>query len=353
MKRLITLALFFFLFKVTTSAQQFNKRAFDILHAAGASALAYAVVSADSVLECKTYGSPSYLASSIIDEQSRFKIGSNTKAITSQIAAMLVQQQKIQWSTNFFTIFPGLKAGSRKAYSTLTLEDLLSFRAPLPPFTYSNTEPATSQFQGDAATQRLQFAQWILLQPPQPTTGALYLTNAGYVLAGLMLEKVAQKPYAQLVKELNTIMQADFEIANDTRTVNGYGDEVNIDTATLRVKLNWLEAAGNLDVSVAGYTHFLQNQLKSFRSNNTIFTPSMMEYLYFGKGEFSLGWFWKVNNKGHKVAYNTGNPGKFLSQVYVVPGANRAYFIFINKQSNVALNSINNLLLQLIDQYGE
>ena len=90
--------------------------------------LGFAVVSTDSVLELNIIG---FHRIDNKNEQSKatqndyFHLGSNTKAITGFIAAFLIENNKIQWSTKFFDLFPSWKKNSNPAYYNITLLDLL------------------------------------------------------------------------------------------------------------------------------------------------------------------------------------------------------------------------------------
>lgn len=65
--------------------------------------LSYAVVSSDTVLEMQALGVRKINTQLTASLSDRFRIGSNTKAITGFIAALLVQQGKISWDTKFFS----------------------------------------------------------------------------------------------------------------------------------------------------------------------------------------------------------------------------------------------------------
>src|SRR4051812_27090726 len=99
-----------------------------------------------------------------------FRLGSNTKAVTGFIAATVVQQHKIEWSTRFFDLFPELKAGSRPDYYDITLKDLLTLRTALSHYTYTDDIPKQNWFTGDEEQQMHEFVAWILKQKPVPYT---------------------------------------------------------------------------------------------------------------------------------------------------------------------------------------
>jgi len=71
--------------------------------------LAYAVVSADGIFEFQISGVQRIHTNLQAKQSDRFHLGSNTKAITCFIAALLVQQEKIKWDTKIFDLFPELK----------------------------------------------------------------------------------------------------------------------------------------------------------------------------------------------------------------------------------------------------
>jgi len=90
--------------------------------------LSYAVVSADDVYELHALGGRKINTEWVATLNDRFRIGSNTKAITGFIAAQLVREGKLSWDTKFFDLFPEMRAASNKAYQQLTLLNLLTFR---------------------------------------------------------------------------------------------------------------------------------------------------------------------------------------------------------------------------------
>lgn len=63
--------------------------------------LGYAVVSSQNILELNVLGVKKVNTNIAAQVDDKFRIGSNTKAITGFIAAQLVKQQKISWDTKF------------------------------------------------------------------------------------------------------------------------------------------------------------------------------------------------------------------------------------------------------------
>lgn len=341
---------------ITAKAQQTNLLADSIREIYNIPALAYAVVSSDSVFVISVTGVQHTGTAYQVNVNSRFRIGSNTKAITGFIAAQLVQQGKLKWNTKFFDLFPELKAGSNPAYHQLTLLNLLTFRTRLYPYTYTYATPSPSQFTGTDSAQRYQFTQWFLQQPPVSGKGKLHFSNLGYVAAGLMLEKATGKSYTTLVQELGLTLgiQFGFGAPNTADTLQPWGHTNGLaaEPPAPNPKLNWLMAAGNVNVSLPGYIKFIQLQLRGLNNTDTLLPAKIYHKLHYGKPRFAVGWFWAKQKGGRLYSYNTGNPGSFLSKVYVMPYSNKAYILFANVQTALAEEGLDNLYEKLKLLYG-
>ena len=220
--------------------------------------LAYAVVSSDSILELQTLGVQRINTNYLAKQNDRFHIGSNTKAITSFIAAILVKDERLRWNTKFFDLFPELKKNSKKVYYNITLQDLLTFRGKLPPYTYTNEHPAQKEIIGDNAQQRYLLAKYFLSQKPmKEDENGLTRSNADYILAGLMLEKASGKSYKELVLDFGNSVNIEFgfDYPNLTDTFQPWGHDATLKPVPPfdNYKLNWLLSAGNINVSLPDY----------------------------------------------------------------------------------------------------
>jgi CubicO group peptidase (beta-lactamase class C family) len=153
-------------------------------------------------------------------------IGSCTKSMTATLAAMFIEEGKLRWDTTIAEVFPELKGKMDKQYETVTVEQLLTHRGGVP-----NRPPAdaikraweaqgvpvdlrpeflahfgTFHFyekpQGTPVEQRRAFIETVLAQPPQVTPGMqIIYSNQGYAIIGAMLEKIAGKPWENLITE--------------------------------------------------------------------------------------------------------------------------------------------------------
>jgi CubicO group peptidase (beta-lactamase class C family) len=274
----------------------------------------------------------------------RFRIGSNTKTITSYLAFQLVKKGKIKWETKFFELYPELKEKSNPSFYDITLKDLITFRANLPKWSYGNEIPDQNEIKGNEQQQRYAFIKWEL-QQKEPEKQDFYFSNPDYVAAGLMLEKASGKDYKTLVKELGKELGIRFEFgqpnSKDPKQPWGHDDQLIPEKPGDNYKLNWLLPAGNINVNLPDYIKFVQMQLKGLAGNSKVLGKEQFNEMHFGLPGFSYGWFWNTDEENHLTySYHEGTPGTFLSEVLICKERDKAIIIFSNVQSDDAFNGL-------------
>jgi CubicO group peptidase (beta-lactamase class C family) len=355
-RRICLLSFLLALFSVT-NAQSTLAFADSIRKAYHIPEIAYAVVSSTGIYEMQTIGIKKINTTRVAEATDKFRIGSNTKAITGFIAALLVKQNKITWDTKFFDLYPELKAKSKKVYYNVTLLNLLSFRTKLFPYTYTYAEPTKKQFTGNEDEQRYQFTKWFFQQEPVAGEDSIHFSNLGYVAAALMLEKVSGKIYKQLVADLGTQLNIhfDFGAPNATNSLQPWGHDKDLkpEAPADNYKLNWLLAAGNITLSLPDYVKFIQLQLQGLAGQSKLLSKEEFEFLHYGLYKFAVGWFWLKNEDGQSYSYNIGNPGTFLSKVYVFKDIDKAYILLSNAQSPDTDKGLSTLFNELERKYSQ
>jgi CubicO group peptidase (beta-lactamase class C family) len=131
-----------------------------------------------------------------------FHIGSCTKSMTATLAAMLVEEGMLKWTTTIAEVFPELKDRIDQRYIMVTLEQLLTNRGGAPGQPPEAAWEQAWREEGTPMEQRREFIEAILREAPKaaPNTQFLY-SNQGYAVAGAMLEKTAGKPWETLIAE--------------------------------------------------------------------------------------------------------------------------------------------------------
>ncbi|MEM7012512.1 MAG: serine hydrolase domain-containing protein [Verrucomicrobiota bacterium] len=138
----------------------------------------------------------------------KWHLGSCTKSMTATLAGVLVEEGEITWETTIGDTI-GKQLEILDAYQSVTLGMLLANRGGVPGAT------PNSVFEGidvsvsvedlsdrDILEQRAKFVEAALNLPPTSEPGTQYqYSNAGFVVAGNMLESVTRTPWEKLIEE--------------------------------------------------------------------------------------------------------------------------------------------------------
>lgn len=138
-----------------------------------------------------------------VTPEDRYHMGSLTKSMTATLAGRLVAQGKIRWDTTLAEVFPDRADRLDPGYRNVTLEQLLAHRAGVPAALdegglwsrlWKRSEPPR--------LQRLYLLDQVTRRPPVAPPGTRFLySNAGYAIAGAMLEQVADRPWEDLMRK--------------------------------------------------------------------------------------------------------------------------------------------------------
>jgi CubicO group peptidase (beta-lactamase class C family) len=361
MNKMIIATLIFLFFITPIKSQNLRSIADSIRMSYNIPEIAYAIVSSDSILEMNYLGVKRANSTIQAEPTDRFHIGSNTKAITGLIAALLVKQNKISWDTKFFDLFPQLKSKCNPAYYDITLVDLLSHRAKIRPLTDGEEfpNPIVGKFKGGIPSQRRQFAEWVLTLEPIQSEEPFSYSNAGYSIAAVMLEKVSGKTWENLVLDLGNILGLEFgfswpNISDSTQPWGHWGsDNVLIPTPPDDYyRLFWVEPAGDINMKVKDYARFIQLQLLGLQGRSDLMRKEEFEFIHYGiPDHYSIGWSWGVNDKGQHISSHDGSAETFYCRAYIIHELDRAYILFANCGSEQAQNGVTELLRKMIKKY--
>jgi CubicO group peptidase (beta-lactamase class C family) len=136
-----------------------------------------------------------------VREGDRWHIGSNTKAMTATLAAILVEEGKLRWDTTIGEVFPD----ARQEYRSVTLEMLLSHRGGFPPPEGTAPKGMTlldvHNLPGTPREGRAEYVKRALAQEPYTTPGTqMVYSNMGYIIAGAMIEKRVGASWEDLMR---------------------------------------------------------------------------------------------------------------------------------------------------------
>jgi len=362
MKRLRAI-LIFLIFCSASNGQDLKHFADSILLADNIPAIDYAVFKSDTVFEMDAVGLNRIDRKERVNLNSRFHLGSNSKAITAFIAAKLVEEGKLKWETLFFELYPELATGADTSYLKITLADLLSHRARIKPFT-AGEEFLELKLTGDQEAQKMQFAKFLLHHEPQKfkKDEAYIYSNAGYALAAMMLERATGKSYKNLVNEimneqLKLNVQFGWPNIPDATQPSGHigkswGQEAMKPlTDSTDYKLNTLIIpAGDLNMTLPDYTKFIQLILKGIKGENNFLRSETYEHLLFGLPEYAFGWGNGLKEKKYFASHD-GSAGTFYCHTLILKKSDLAIIVVSNSAEENTVKGIYALRNLILKKY--
>lgn len=131
----------------------------------------------------------------------RFHLGSDTKAMTATLIAMLVEEGRLKWDTTIGEFFGPTVPDMNPAWRPVTLTQLLTHHAGAPHDLDADLHRQLWQRRGTPTEQRMQLVRGVLSRPPVNQPGTTYLySNAGFAIAGAMAEKITGRPWEDLIQ---------------------------------------------------------------------------------------------------------------------------------------------------------
>ena len=127
----------------------------------------------------------------------KWHLGSITKSMTASLAAILVKDGKIKWTTTLGEQFPGIHAD----YRGVSLQELLAHRGGMSHDGPDDVWREFSKRTGPPEETRKWWINQILSRPPQHPPGKYDYSNPGIATAGVLLETATGKPWETLMRE--------------------------------------------------------------------------------------------------------------------------------------------------------
>jgi len=162
----------------------------------GLPAMGGAIVTTDGLQAVGVAGVRRYGGATAVTLADQWHLGSNLKAQTAALAAMTVDAGLISWTTTIGASFPELAATIRADIRDVTLEDLLAHRGGI-----RNDPPGSVWSGATAKAQREALVAWATANEPAVPRGTYSYSNAGFVIAGAMVERAWGGSYEDLIRE--------------------------------------------------------------------------------------------------------------------------------------------------------
>lgn len=167
-------------------------------------ALAGAIVTSKGLQAVGVVGVRKYDTQTPATVNDQFHLGSDTKAMTATLLAMLVEEGKLSWDETLEKIFPELATVMNAAYRDVTVEQLLAHRAGFSDASWPQGKTFADMWNlpGPPREQRAAYVSMVLREAPinKPGTKFLY-SNRSYAVAGAIAEKIANVPWEELMQQ--------------------------------------------------------------------------------------------------------------------------------------------------------
>lgn len=285
----------------------------------------------------------------------RFGLGSNTKAVTATMLGTLVERGQLRWDLTLADAFPDLPM--HPEYRAVTLRQILTHRAGLPPWTSDEAFQRALTFNtADLASGRLAFATTVLSEPPVnvPGTETRY-SNAGFSIASLAAERATHKSWRQLITELVCMplhISCAFGPPAATDPHQPWGHSRTSGTLTpvdpTAPAVSAMQGAGGLNLSLKDYAVFLQMHLRGLRGQDTpVLRAGTVRELHTPKGRYALGWGIQ-EFAGLQSSIHAGGNGQFYALVVIQPERDRAVAFLTNDGGDDVESQASTILKSLL-----
>ncbi len=337
---------------------------------AGIPGMAAAVLQGGSVVKLVATGVRKLGDQTPLQTTDRFHLGSDTKAMTATLAALLVEDGLLSWDLTLAEAFPPLLAKMHPDYHDVTLEQLLAHRAGTYTALPAHPDIWGPLWQQDkpVVEQRAWFVEQVLTSAPElPPNTAYAYSNAGYMIAGAIIEAKTGKSWEALMQQrlFDPLKMAScgFGPAGQAGAVTepwGHrkdGDKlVPVEPGPGADNPPALGPAGTVHCSLADWAKFVAIHVSGARGADNLLPASVYALLHQPRSPdpnpYALGWFvlprpWAGGNALHHVGSNTMN----LANVWAAPAKDTALLVVANCGHDWGLKASDDVVAKLIETY--
>lgn len=320
--------------------------------------IAVAIVKNGKVIYCKGFGVTKENGNELVDENTLFLIGSNTKLFTATTLTILQNEKKLNLSDHISKWIPNFRLKDSLANKNVNIYDMLSHRI------------GFETFQGDFTywTSNLSRADVVkkmgLVEPLYDFRTKWGYCNACYLTAGEIIPEVSGKSWEQIVKEkiLNPLkMNRTLMMSNELKTASNVAYPHTIFEQKIQIlpipDLNSLAPAASMSSCAKDMSLWLLAQLNNGKMGEEQVIPK--EAILATRKPYSIlnvdqrnnqkthfylyGLGLMINDRNGKLVYShTGAVDGFLSSLVFIPEENVGIMVMTNTDQNNFFQSLTN-----------
>ena len=274
-------------------------------------------------------------------------IGSNTKAMTSTMLAVLVEGGVFphDWETTIADVFPELLGEIHPDYRAVDLFQLVRMTGGIP---RNATNWWAHQDQPDIIERRYAILRDNLMEPPAGPMGEFLYSNLGYMIAGAMAERLTGESWEALMEEHLFaplgITTAGFGPPGTPGAVDQpwghYWSALGILTPVQFDNPEALGPAGRVHISIKDWAKFIT----LWFSNET---PAILdravldELLVPDSGDYAAGWFVLQREwAGGLALHHDGTNTLWYTVLWIAPDRDIAYLAAANASDVLVDNTM-------------
>ncbi len=281
-------------------------------------------------------------------------IGSCTKAMTATLAGMMVEEGKLSWGSTIGEVFPDLIANVHPDFRAVTLAQLLTHRAGLPP------DVPWWRLPGDTpAEQRLGILTDYLDHPPSHRPGSNYsYSNVGFALVGAMIERVSRSRWEDLMRARLFgplgMTSAGFGCPGTWGKVDqpwGHHESRGRIEPTQADNAPSAGPAGTVHCTIPDWSRFAALHMAAERGRPRLLKAGTFRVLHTPEPGFDYAGGWAVVQRtwaGGRAFNHNGSNTAWYVRIWLAPVINRAFLVAINQGNKVAEDASDQAIVALV-----
>lgn len=290
----------------------------------------------------------------------KYHIGSCTKSMTATLAAILVERKKVSWNTKIEDIFKK-EFFIHEEYKSVTLIQLLSNTGGVPGKVKPKLWRELWLNKGSAKKQRLLLSQKTLKDKPKYIPGKGYeYSNAGFAIAGAMLEKVEKSSWEEMMvkyifKPLK-MSTAGFRAPLSTTNIGQpWGHNPNpVQAEPAGDNPRGIAPAGAVHCSVLDLAKYVKHHL--LRKTNVILKrKSSYKILHTPKSpkkDYALGWCIAKRKWAGGITLNhDGSNTMWYCVIWIAPKRNFSVITMTNFGGKLGFQKCDEVISKIIEKY--
>lgn len=307
-------------------------------------ALGTVLIHDGAVLEVAAVGLRSLDSSEAVTVDDLWHVGSLTQSMTATAAASMVEEGLVEWTSTVVDVLPDIADDIRAEYRDLTLEELLAHVGGLPDREAETTWWEARPHPEPLREQRLAWTIELLNQDPGATRGEYLYSDAGYVVAGTMLERASGLTWEDLVQarvfQPLRMSSVGFGAPGTSLVDEPWGHSAS-GTALTPVAPGpdadyppAIGPAGTVHLSLRDYATFASAHLAGELGSEGILSPESFQKLHTRVSTSTvsaLGWNTLVRGWAHGIGLqHAGSNGNWFAVAWLAPQRNFAMLAVTN-----------------------